>query len=304
MAMLASVFERLDMLLRLVFEFPYFDVYFFGRPVNVLSGIGCGFLRAMSGQFVAQGTQKCKRPVQTLKLYEFEACPFCRKVRETLCVLDLDVEVYPCPKPALTGHYGSADSNLSRFRGDVANPDGKTRFPVLLDNGQVIRNSEDIIAHLWKEYGGEAAPPVNYRIGRMLDRVMPVFMLPSLLRLRPSHGMVRHPSRKPDQPLVLWGYEPSTFVKIVREALCCLELPYLAINVPHGSSDKRNTFREKYGSKMSQGALRRGAGVIQVPMLIDPNNPALKDEPMFESAAIVKYLYETYGLSDGAKKDK
>ena len=35
----------------------------------------------------------CARPQVRLKLYEFEACPFCRKVREALCALDLDVDV-------------------------------------------------------------------------------------------------------------------------------------------------------------------------------------------------------------------
>ena len=31
------------------------------------------------------------RAGKTLELYDFEACPFCRKVRETLCALDLEV---------------------------------------------------------------------------------------------------------------------------------------------------------------------------------------------------------------------
>ena len=38
------------------------------------------------------------RPEKTLELYEFEGCPFCRKVREALTVLDLDAMIYPCPK--------------------------------------------------------------------------------------------------------------------------------------------------------------------------------------------------------------
>jgi hypothetical protein len=27
-----------------------------------------------------------------------KGCPFCRKVREAICVLDLDVIIYPCPR--------------------------------------------------------------------------------------------------------------------------------------------------------------------------------------------------------------
>ena len=38
------------------------------------------------------------RPAKPLVLYEFEGCPFCRKVREALTVLDLEALIYPCPK--------------------------------------------------------------------------------------------------------------------------------------------------------------------------------------------------------------
>lgn len=38
------------------------------------------------------------RPVKALKLYEFQGCPFCAKVREAVTVLDLDVTFLPCPK--------------------------------------------------------------------------------------------------------------------------------------------------------------------------------------------------------------
>ena len=40
---------------------------------------------------------KCDRPASKLILYEYEGCPFCRIVRETLCVLDLDaiVNIFP-----------------------------------------------------------------------------------------------------------------------------------------------------------------------------------------------------------------
>lgn len=289
-----------DGFLGLVYDFPYFDVYFVGRPVNMLTALWCGLLRLMSGEFIAEGIENCPRPVKRLKLYEFEACPFCRKVREALCTLDLDVDIYPCPKPALVGKFGTADGS-SRFRSQVANPDGQTRFPVLVDdNGAgIIRGSEEIVAHLWKTYGSKATPPLNYRLGRMMDRFMPLFMLPNFLRLRSSHGILKHPSIAPAKPLILWGHEPSPFVKIVREALCCLELPYTYITVPIGSHQKRKEFSDKYGGGMHQQALRQSAGVIQIPMLIDPNT---SNDPIFESALIVKYLYQTYG-STSVKQD-
>jgi len=62
-----------------------------------------------------------RRPEKPLELYEFEGCPFCRKVREALSVLDLDAVVYPCPK------------NGPRFRTDVEGRGGKALFPWFVD---------------------------------------------------------------------------------------------------------------------------------------------------------------------------
>ena len=41
---------------------------------------------------------KLKRPEKLLELYEFEICPYCRKVRGIIDYLDLDVLIRPCPK--------------------------------------------------------------------------------------------------------------------------------------------------------------------------------------------------------------
>ena len=38
------------------------------------------------------------RPAQLLELYEFEACPYCRKAREAMSALRLDYLAHPCPK--------------------------------------------------------------------------------------------------------------------------------------------------------------------------------------------------------------
>merc|ERR1712118_302134 len=100
------------------------------------------------------------------------------------------------------------DPEALRFRGQVKNPDGPTRFPVLDDGGNIIRGSELIVEHLWKTYGAKATPPLNYRIGRFLDRT-PAFFLPSVFRLHPRQGIVRMESRAPVKPLTLHGYEPS-----------------------------------------------------------------------------------------------
>ena len=44
------------------------------------------------------GTPFPNQPEKALKLYEFEGSPFCRRVREVMTLLNLDYEVYPCPK--------------------------------------------------------------------------------------------------------------------------------------------------------------------------------------------------------------
>ena len=80
----------------------------------------------------------------------------------------------------------------------------------------------------------------------------------------------------PDKPLELWSFEASPFCRIVREALCELEIPYVLHNVAKGSP-RREAFVARSGKMM-------------VPYLVDPN----PDRAMFESADIVAYLERTY----------
>ena len=41
------------------------------------------------------------QPPLPLVLYDMEACPYCRRVREAFTALHLDVEIRPCPKNGL-----------------------------------------------------------------------------------------------------------------------------------------------------------------------------------------------------------
>ncbi|KAF6002251.1 hypothetical protein F1559_003333 [Cyanidiococcus yangmingshanensis] len=79
----------------------------------------------------------------TLKLYEFEACPFCRKVREAMSTLDLDVLMFPCPKGG------------ERYRPFVQQRGGKSQFPFLIDENTGFEGyeSDEIIQYLFKTYG-------------------------------------------------------------------------------------------------------------------------------------------------------
>lgn len=201
------------------------------------------------------------RPEKLLELYEFEACPFCRKVREMLSVLDLDAKVFPCPRGG------------TRFRPKVKEVTGRSMFPYLVDpnTGTSLHESDDINRYLAKTYG-DGTVPLPLRLG-------PLTMLSSGLAsgFRASKGRAVRPSRAPEQPLELYSFEISPYSRIAREALCELEIPYVLHNVA-----KRSPKREAFAAM---------SGKMMVPYLVDPNTGT----SMFESAEIVAYLRRTYG---------
>jgi glutathione S-transferase len=200
------------------------------------------------------------RPEQPLELYEFEGCPFCRRVRETLSVLDLEAIVHPCPKG---GH---------RFRDTVIERGGKAQFPYLVDpnTGKALFESGDIVDYLFQSYGA-GTPPLALS-GRPLSTLL---VVGSGLG-RGSAGTFVRTSRAPDAALELYSFEASPFCRLVRERLCELELPYRLHNVAKGSPS-----REAFVAR---------SGRMQVPYLVDPNTGAA----LFESADIIEYLTETY----------
>ena len=57
-------------------------------------------------------------PNHDLTLYEFEGSPWCRLVREYATVLDLTLQIRPCPRQTLLYGEGSFTSE-SRFRPDA-----------------------------------------------------------------------------------------------------------------------------------------------------------------------------------------
>ncbi len=201
-----------------------------------------------------------RQPPELLELYEFESCPFCRKVRETLCELDLDARILPCPPGG------------ERFRREVLRRGGKHLFPYLVDPnaGTELYESEDIIRYLSATYA-DGELPLAFKLGPLSTLRAGLGSVPRLGRVRAT------PSKAPARDLELWSYEASPFSRIAREALCNLELPYVLHNVGKGSQ-KRKAFTERSGKMM-------------VPFLFDPNT----DTSMFESADIVRYLHATYG---------
>lgn len=202
------------------------------------------------------------RPEQLLELYEFEACPFCRKVRELLTTLDLDAKIYPCPK------------NGTRYRPEVVARGGKAQFPYLVDpnTSTSMYESSEILRYLAERYG-DGTVPLSLRLGPWTIASGSAGAL-----LRFPRGARARPSRAPARPLELWAFEFSPYCRIVREALCELELPHVLHTMGKRSS-KRPDFRNRLGK-------------LQFPYLEDPNTGA----GMFESAHIVEYLQQTYGI--------
>ncbi|PON74525.1 S-crystallin [Parasponia andersonii] len=197
-----------------------------------------------------------------LQLFEFEACPFCRRVREAITELDLSVEVYPCPKGSL------------RHREIVRRSGGKEQFPFLIDpsTGISMYESGDIVKYLFEQYGQGKKPSAG-----LVESTLFTGWIPTILRA--GRGMTLWEKAILDPPpkmLELFSYENNPYARIVREALCELELPYILQNVGEGS------FRSEY--------LVGAAGTKEVPFLIDPNTGT----QVGDYRKILSYLFQTY----------
>jgi glutathione S-transferase len=245
--------------------------------VDVLNSTLASTLRFWRGTN-ARGA--AKQPKKHLELYEFEACPFCRLVREALTELDLDAMIYPTP------HGGK------RFRPKVARLGGKQLFPFLVDpnSGASMYESADIIDYLYRRYGGRPAPA---RFLRPLDVSSSV--LAGIPRMRA--GSRARPSKARKRPLELFSFESSPYSRRVRELLSELELPYLLRSTGKarwqdlGPPGLRATlFPNLPVAGRNRIELLARTGRVQVPYLVDPNTGAA----MFESAAIRDYLLKTY----------
>jgi len=203
-------------------------------------------------------------PKLPLELFEFEACPYCRKVREVMTELDLSYICRPCAKG-------------SNNRKHVIDRGGKAMFPYLVDpnTGREMYESEDIITYLMTEYGpgrglaSRALAPLNTAGASVATMVRP------LHGLRANGGADR---TQPELLLEVYGYEASPFCRKVRETLHELNLDHRVANV-----GKKSARRPELVSR---------GGTMQVPYLVDPNTGT----EMYESEEIMRYLHETYGV--------
>lgn len=224
-------------------------------------------------------------PKKPLKLYDIEASPYCRLVREVLTELDLDVLILPCP------------AGGSRYRQQAEQIGGKQQFPLLVDEnaGTVLYESAEIIEHLRVTYGQRR--PRGHSPLRALA-VGSSFASSALLWRRGGiKGMKAVPAKAPEKPLELFSFETSPFSKPVRARLCELELPYLLRNTGKGAwgdmgppSFRDQLFKTSKGTTRNRRWLEEHTGKVQLPYLIDPNTGTA----LYESADILRYLNKTY----------
>ena len=203
-------------------------------------------------------------PPQPIELWDFEACPYCRKVREVLSELDLDYLAHP------VAHGSPRRERLVRLG-------GKMQAPFLVDpsTGTSLYESEDIIAYLNERYGAGERAGWALPVPAFVDEIGS--MLASAVRLgRGARCRVRT-ERTGLRPLELFNMEGSPYCRKVREALSELDLEHLVRNVPKGSPTRAD--------------LAQRGGKVQVPYLVDPNTAAA----MYESDDIVAYLEAEYG---------
>eukprot|EP00918_Siedleckia_nematoides_P103997 GHVU01226847.1.p1 GENE.GHVU01226847.1~~GHVU01226847.1.p1 ORF type:complete len:330 (-),score=48.08 GHVU01226847.1:634-1623(-) len=239
-------------------------------------------------RFSAKGLDKCRRPKETLVLYEAEGCSQSRKVREMLNVLDLDYLSYPVPKDSM----GRATYANARYGAALVKDVGILSVPCLVDpndDRKSLLDAESICEHLLATYGAEAASlPANYRLvrwSRLLSFLRGIVI--TMLRPGAEMGKLRVASKQPEKPLEVWANESSPYSRKVREALTMLEVPHLMHTMPMGS-EKRKDFAQMH--KKSISSWRQNLGLVKIPFIVDPNTGA----EMFESAQIVEYLKKTY----------
>lgn len=252
---------------------------------DLTTSIVASSFRAWRG--TASFRSAAEQPEKLIELYEFEACPYCRLVREALTELDLDALIYPCPQGG------------TRFRPKAVELGGRSQFPVLVDGntGETLIESADIIDYLHSQYGrGDKA-------ARGLRRSLQVsgsYLATASRSLGSARGMRARASREPEQALELYSFESSPYSRPVRERLCELELPYVLRNFAKARWEdmgppfvRSKFFPDTPLEGRNRIRMKQMTGRLQVPYLIDPNT----DTAMYESSDILEYLERTYAVS-------
>jgi glutathione S-transferase len=254
------------------------------HQVKVLQSVVATLLEGGRG---VMGTTNPKQPELPIKLYDIEASPYCRRVREVITMLNLDVEIYPCPKQG------------TRFRPEAEKIAGKAQFPLLVDEntGLKLLESQDIIDYLFEYYGKSGKTPKKWQ--KLAKRPLGGYLIAVVEGLRGLKADKSNATKAtPLHLLQLWSFEGSPYTRLVRERLCELEIPYVVHNVAKerwqdmGPAVLRLKPWGKY-QPVAEGKRSREIKVntkMQVPYLVDPNTGVA----MYESAEILRYLNHTY----------
>ncbi|HSV06965.1 MAG TPA: glutathione S-transferase N-terminal domain-containing protein [Candidatus Binatus sp.] len=230
---------------------------------NDLTSYTATLIRLGRGVFPRVTAERRRDPARLLELYDFEACPYCRKVREVLSELDLDYRVHPVAQG-------------SGRRAELVRRGGKMQAPYLVDpnTGTELYESDDIIRYLNATYGEGEQAGWRLPVPAILDDVNST--LASAVRFGRGSRCRRGGLRETFEPLTLFNMEGSPYCRKVRETLSELDLEYVVRNLPKGSPKRAE--------------LTRRGGKMQVPYLIDPNTR----REMYESDDIIAYLEGQY----------
>ncbi len=253
------------------------------HQVKVLQSVVSTLLEGGRG---VMGTARPQQPELPIKLYDFEACPYCRRVREVLTMLNLDVEIYPSPKGG------------TRFRPLAEKLAGKTQFPLLIDEntGLKLLESQEIIDYLFENYGKTGKTPKKWQ--NLSKRPVLGLLVTAARGLNGFKADKTNAGKlAPNQLLQLWSFEGSPYTRLVRERLCELEIPYVLHNVakerwqdmgPAILRLKPGKYEPLKGGKREKEL--KVNSKMQVPYLVDPNTGVA----MYESEDILRYLNHTY----------
>ena len=234
-----------------------------GALVDAASArLGC-LLRAQSVVTAATAPAPAATAAR-LTLYDFEASPWCRRVRECAQSLGLPLRIRPCPRQTVMAE--GVFTTESAYRGAAGAAGGRVQFPLLVDEsaGRTLYQSGDIVAHLWACYGpagseqaaaAAAAPP----------GILATALLTAPSAARPHRGVMRWSHWPPPrQPLEVWASEGCWRSVLVREALCELELEYILRPglTPPRLYDPNSPSCSELGSTASGVAAVKAAGTV------------------------------------------
>jgi glutathione S-transferase len=163
--------------------------------LNNASSFAASILRLGFGSEIAAGS---RMPDKRLILYDFKACPFCRKAREALSHLGLEVEVRPAAR-------------ASKRREELRRLGGKMMVPYLIDpnTGVAMYESDQIVRYLYNTYGLGVVPALH-RLGP-LNSTLSFFAT----TMRPGKGsrVIGQHVQSPRELLVLYNMESSPYTQ-------------------------------------------------------------------------------------------